>query len=94
MAIKKYEKNGVTFFHKGKGKWEFTGTGKNGVPFTKLDVVNGVENAERVVAQIAGSLKRSDGIDGLARTHIGRVLDAAIPHYRGINFSRAGNVFN
>lgn len=97
MAKSIYTENGVEFGHVARGKWFFKGIGKDGQPFEKRDIINGVENARQVARQIGGSLKVVTGAVGitvLARNNIAKILAPSSHLYRGINFQRCGDTYN
>ena len=85
--------NGISFFHAGKGKWQFDGLRPDNTTFTKIEAVGGRLNAEKTAVIIGASLKRnfvgSSGLDPMARGQLVKVFKPKT--YNGNNMSHAGH---
>ena len=71
---KNYSVSGVNFnYSRVTRKWEFNFQGVSGAN-TLLVPAGGKDKAHKVASIVAGAVKRSGGMDGLARANIARVL--------------------
>lgn len=91
--IHTYLKNGVSYYHVGKGKWNFDTIRLDGTSFTKTEKVGGRKNADRVASIVGGSVKRNFvgfiGLDSMARGQMEKVVTPKT--YKGNNLSHAGH---
>jgi hypothetical protein len=77
-----YNESGVKFMHKGAGNWEFTLPTVSAYVFISK-CPGGKIVAQRVAKILIGAVKRThgNGVDGMARAMIRKLISPAKKHY-------------